>query len=209
MDNEIQVTLLRHGRSRADDEQVHEGRYDSPLTETGRSQAQERARDFLSRGLQFDAVIASTLIRAHETASIIGKALDIPIETDPDWMEFDNGPLAGLPYKLAEERFPTPQFRNPYEPFCGTGESDLEFHCRGARAVEKIMRRGAGQYLVTAHGGILNAALRVIIGAPPFSWLNGTVFVFGDTGYIRLAYQPSGNRWKVLEFHAGFQYHPG
>ena len=27
---------MRHGRSRADDEMVHEGRYDSPLTDIGR-----------------------------------------------------------------------------------------------------------------------------------------------------------------------------
>lgn len=37
MSNEIHLTLLRHGRSRADDEEVHEGRYDSPLTEAGRT----------------------------------------------------------------------------------------------------------------------------------------------------------------------------
>ncbi|WKZ39681.1 MAG: histidine phosphatase family protein [Anaerolineales bacterium] len=204
MKDEIHITLLRHGRSRADDEQVHEGRYDSPLTETGRSQAQARAQDFLTRGFQFDAIVASTLIRAHETADIIGAALKVPVETDPDWMEFDNGPLAGLPYTVAEERYPTPQFRNPYEPFCGTGESDWDTHCRAAKAVEKIIRRGVGTYLVTAHGGILNAALRGIIGTPPFSWLHGTMFVFGDTGYIRLVYRPSRNQWRVLEFIPGF-----
>ena len=35
----LHLTLLRHGRSRADDENVHEGRYDSPLTAVGRAQA--------------------------------------------------------------------------------------------------------------------------------------------------------------------------
>ena len=39
----IGLTLIRHGRSRADDEGVHEGRYDSPLTDTGRAQAEKRA----------------------------------------------------------------------------------------------------------------------------------------------------------------------
>jgi 2,3-bisphosphoglycerate-dependent phosphoglycerate mutase len=32
MHDRISVTFLRHGRSRADDEKVHEGHYDSPLT---------------------------------------------------------------------------------------------------------------------------------------------------------------------------------
>ena len=204
MTGEIYITLMRHGRSRADDEEVHEGRYDSPLTETGISQVQARARDFLSRKFTFEKIISSTLIRAHESARIIGQALNIPIETDPDWMEFNNGPLAGLSYKVAEERYPTPKFRNPYEPFCGTGESDWEFHRRASQAVENVIRRGAGNYLVVAHGGILNAALRNILGTPPFTWQQGSVFIFGDTGYIRLIYQPTNNRWKLLEFNGGF-----
>lgn len=203
MKHEIHLTLMRHGRSRADDEEVHEGRYDSPLTETGRSQVKARAQDFLARGFHFDTIIASTLVRAHETANIIGQALSAPVETDPDWMEFNNGPLAGLPYKVAEERYPKPDFRNPYEPFCGTGESDWEINCRAARAVETVIRRGAGEYLVAAHGGILNAALRTIIGAPPFTWLQGIIFAFGDTGYIRLIYYPQHNTWKLIEFTPG------
>lgn len=204
MNNDIHITLMRHGRSRADDEGVHEGRYDSPLTETGISQVQTRAEEFLRREFKFDKIIASTLIRAYETANIIGKALNTPVETDPDWMEFNNGPLAGLPFDVAEERFPTPQFRNPYEPFHGTGESDLEFHRRGSQAIENIVRRGAGTYLVVAHGGILNAALRTVLGAPPFTWKQGSVFAFGDTGYTRLRYQPAHNRWVFIELNGGF-----
>ena len=105
-----------HGRSRADDEGFHEGRYDSPLTQVGQAQALTRAQDFLTRNFQFNCIITSTLIRAKETANIIGQVLKVPIETDPRWMEKDNGPLAGLPFNIAEERYPEPEFRNPYEP---------------------------------------------------------------------------------------------
>lgn len=204
MNEDINITLMRHGRSRADDEGVHEGRYDSPLTETGSLQAKTRAEDFLRREFKFDTIIASTLIRAKETARIIGQTLNVSVETNPEWMEFNNGPLAGLAFDVAEERYPTPPFRNPYEPFHGTGESDWEFHRRGSKAVEDIIHRGTGTYLIVAHGGILNAALRSILGAPPFIWRQGAVFTFGDTGYIRLTYQPAHNRWKFLEFNAGF-----
>ena len=117
----INVTSLRHGRSRADDENVHEGRYDSPLTEVGRTQVHKRAADFLQRGLQFDAIIASTLQRANETAHIIGSALGVAVENDPDWMGSDNGPLAGLPFDVAKQRYPKPAFRTPYTPMAGSG----------------------------------------------------------------------------------------
>ena len=198
-DSRIHVTLLRHGRSRADDERVHEGHYDSPLTEVGRGQAHARAQAFATRGLRFDRIVASTLQRAHETAAIVGAALGAPVETDPDWQEMNSGLLAGLPYDDAAKRYPQPAFRNPYEPYVVSGESDWEVYCRAARAVEKVVRRGAGSTLVVAHGGILNAALRSIAGAGPWVNRQGLAFGFGDTGYARLAYVPTRDSWVMLE----------
>jgi 2,3-bisphosphoglycerate-dependent phosphoglycerate mutase len=203
MEKFITITFLRHGRSRADDEEVHEGRYDSPLTDIGRAQAHARAQVFLTRNIGFDQIISSPLQRAFETASMIGHMLNTPVETDPGWMEMDNGPLAGLSMAVAAERYPPPAFRNPYEPFCTTGESDWELYRRAAGAVERVIRRGAGQYLVVAHGGILNAALRSIAGIPPSANHQGLVFGFGDTGYARFVYEPFGHRWHLLEFQAG------
>ncbi len=202
MNSEIYLTFLRHGRSRADDEKVHEGRYDSPLTDTGRMQVRARAEEFLSRNFHFDLIVSSTLQRAQETARIIGQVLNVAVETDPDWMEMDNGPLAGLPYEIAAQRYPRPAFRNPYEPVCGIGESDWDLYCRGARAVERMIRRGAGSYLVVAHGGILNSALRSIVGSQPLGNGQGIVFGFGDTGYVRCSYDPSKHQWYLLEFKA-------
>lgn len=197
--NRIEVTFLRHGRSRADDEHVHEGHYDSPLTESGRAQATARARDFLSRQYRFDCIIASTLQRAYETATILGNALDVPVEADADWQEMNSGLLAGLPFDVAAERYPPPTFRGPYEPYVGTGESDWEIYCRAARAVEKVIRRGSGRYLVVAHGGILNAALRSIAGAGPFINRQGIAFCLGDTGFARMEYHPDRHFWGMLE----------
>jgi 2,3-bisphosphoglycerate-dependent phosphoglycerate mutase len=89
-----------------------------------------------------------------------------------------------------------------YEPYVQTGESDWEVYCRAARALEKVIRRGAGNYLVVAHGGILNAALRTVAGAGPLVNRQGLMFGFGDTGYARLAYSPGKHSWFLLEFHS-------
>ncbi len=201
MDEALNLTFLRHGRSRADDEDVHEGRYDSPLTEVGRAQVHARAQEFLTRHFQFDCIISSTMQRAHETASIIGQLLNNRVETNPDWMEMDNGPLAGMSQALALEHYPPPAFRNPYEAFCGTGESDWELYRRAAQALEQVVRRGPGHYLVVAHGGILNAALRTIVGAPPSANQQGLAFGFGDTGYARFVYYPTKHLWYFIEFN--------
>ena len=94
--DKLSIVFMRHGRSRADDENVHEGWYDSPLTDKGRSQAEARGQYFRERQYDFVCIITSPFLRAHETARIIGQILSVPVETDPDWKEMNNGPLAGL-----------------------------------------------------------------------------------------------------------------
>lgn len=107
----ILLTLLRHGRSRADDEQVHEERYDAPLTDIGRRQAKARAQAWLASGARFDRVLASPLSRAAETATIVAAAFGLPVELREAWLERDNGELAGLAVADAKARYPEPAFR--------------------------------------------------------------------------------------------------
>jgi 2,3-bisphosphoglycerate-dependent phosphoglycerate mutase len=123
----------------------------------------------------------------------------MPVETDPDWMEMNNGPVAGMSREEAKKEYPIPHFRTPYEPFFETGESHWELYCRAAKALEKVIRRGAGHYLVVSHGGILNAALRTIVGAQPPANAQGIWFALGDTGYVRMVYTPSEHKWILLE----------
>ncbi len=201
----IKITLLRHGRSRADDEKVHEGRYDSPLTVLGLKQAQKRLEDFRAMGFTFDRIISSPLIRAKAVAEVMSEGLDVPLETDTDWMEMDNGLLAGLPFEEADQKFPTPSFLGPYErPFHGTGESQWELYVRAARAVQRVVSLGPGSYLVVAHGGILNSALRTMLGIQPLVNNHGTWFAFADLGYAALEYNPANHQWWMLQFNTGF-----
>jgi 2,3-bisphosphoglycerate-dependent phosphoglycerate mutase len=196
-EEDIFITFMRHGRSRADDEQVHEGRYDSPLTEVGREQVSRRAQQWLAAGVTCDQIVASTLARARESAEIVGRVLRIPVDLDPDWMEMDNGPLAGLGWEEANVRYPRPAFRHPYEGLAGSGESEWDLHSRAARAIQSLVRRGPGRYLVVAHGGILNAALRHVVGAPVPLNGQGIWFEFGDTGYYEVVYSPAKHIWVM------------
>ena len=208
MDNVIDITLMRHGRSRADDERVHEGRYDSPLTDVGRAQVRSRAEEWKRSGVTFDLIFASTLVRAAETAQIVGETLDVPVEYDPDWMELDNGPLAGLPFDEGREKYPEPDFSNPFQPFIadtGEGESSWDLMARTTRALQRVIRRGKPSSLVVAHGGALNAAMYCILGIPPpprGPQSSGVTFTFGDACYIRTSYNPNRHVWEVREMRA-------
>lgn len=203
MPNAFYITFLRHGRSRADDEQVHEGRYDSPLTETGQQQALKRAKHFETQGIQFDRIISSPLMRSQKTAKIISDYLKLPLVTDPDWMERDNGPLQGIPFSVSQKQYPLPDFINPFQPYVfstGDGEGEWALYCRAVKALGKIISRGPGAYLVVAHGGILNAALRSIVGSIPSANHQGVAFHIGDTGYVRTVYLSDKHRWIIKEF---------
>ncbi len=196
----VSLVLLRHGRSLADDEEVHEGRYDSPLSDAGREQARQRAEEWRARGVRFDRVIASPLLRAKETAEIIADALGLAVETSDDWLELDNGPLAGVSYSEAAQQFALTSFEHPFAPYAGVGESQWEATARAARALAELVRRGPGLTLVVAHGGIINAAMRVAVGAPTSPRGQGVRFAFGDLGFATLSYEPEQALWVVRQF---------
>ncbi len=199
----MQVCLLRHGRSLADDERKIEGRYDSPLTEIGRRQAEALADRWATEGRQFNLIAASTLRRAHETACIVGKRLEVVVETDPVWMELDNGPLAGMPRELAVRKYPLADFINPFDPLAGVCESPWELHSRAMMAIAGIVGRGEGSYLVVSHGGILNAVARVICGTQPPVNRSELRFRFRDTGHLDLHYNHGSHAWFVERFEPG------
>lgn len=198
-----EVTFLRHGRSRADDEGVYEGRYDSPLTVVGEAQAYHRAREWKESGITFDRVIASPLQRARRTAEIVCEVLNLPLEVSEAWMEINTGGLAGLPPQEAERLYPRPAFRNPYETITPAGESEWQIFVRAAQALDEVIRHGASRTLVVAHGGILSMALRVVCGVPPWGNFQGVAFHLGDLGFARTAYDPQANVWHFLELHCG------
>jgi broad specificity phosphatase PhoE len=66
MSSKITIFFLRHGHSLGDENHIHEGRFDTPLTALGRGQAKQRAQ---------------------ETAAILANELSVPIELAPLWME--------------------------------------------------------------------------------------------------------------------------
>jgi 2,3-bisphosphoglycerate-dependent phosphoglycerate mutase len=191
------------GRSSGDDLGVHEGRFDSELTAVGRTQVARLIARWEGEGRRFDRIVSSPLARARTTAELIAAALAAPLELDPLWLEMDNGLLAGLPFAEAESRYPWPAFRNPYAPFFASGESDWAIHIRAAHAVGQLVQRGSGRILVVAHGGILNAALRHIVGAPPPVNSQGIHFALADVGYACASYDPTRHQWWLTELSVG------
>ena len=87
------LILLRHGRTPANAAGLLQGRLDQDLDELGRRQA-AAAYAFISSSCHIDAVIASPLKRAQQTA----EAFAMPVEVDNRWMELSFGEYEGTPH---------------------------------------------------------------------------------------------------------------
>ena len=98
------IYIARHGQNEDNVRGILNGHRDLPLTDLGRQQARQLARHIKDRELVFDAVHASPLDRAFETAAIVATALGLaePIVHD-DLIERDFGIMTGKPAADIEE----------------------------------------------------------------------------------------------------------
>lgn len=191
------ITLLRHGESIGNLESRWQGQSDFPLTETGRAQAQALAERWKQDGEGFDLIITSPLSRARETAEIISRALSVPVEVDPLWLERHVDELSGLTPPEVEKRFPRSDFVNPYSAVGGGGEGDWQLFLRGGLGLHNLLRRTPGRYLIVSHGGLLNQVLHAVVGIAPQANNAGPRFRFSNTGFARLMYYPHQHRWTI------------
>ncbi len=195
-ESHYQVTFLRHGESVGNQENRFQGQADFPLTEKGRNQARSLAEFWRSARVSFDQCFASPLLRAKETAEIVSGALNVPLEIDPLWMEMDNGRMAGM--RDDEIDWEEPKFLTPYSRIGETGESRLEVYLRAGRAIQSILDRAPGRYLVVSHGGILNMAMYSILSIAPQAHHNGPRFLFKNTTFASFSYDPDHHNWRLL-----------
>jgi 2,3-bisphosphoglycerate-dependent phosphoglycerate mutase len=194
------IVFLRHGESVGNLENRFQGQADYPLTEKGRAQAQALAERWQAEGVTFDLCLVSPLLRARQTAEIICAALNVPCEIDPDWMEINNGLLAGLNSEEATQIAPRPAFMTPYTRYGKIGESRFEVYLRAGKCIQALLNRPPGRYLVASHGGILNMALYAILGIPVQADFSGPRFTFHNTTFATFTYETENHNWYMENF---------
>jgi broad specificity phosphatase PhoE len=152
------ILLARHGETDWNREGRWQGWADPPLNDTGRAQARALAAQL--RDVPFDAVYASDLRRAFETAEIVAEPHGVPVVADPGLREIDVGSWSGLTRTELEERFPDGDRPD--------GESRAEHAARVLAAVERIARdHHDDRVLLVTHGGTMRA-LRMHVSDEPF-----------------------------------------
>jgi broad specificity phosphatase PhoE len=188
--------FLRHGESIGNAQSRWQGQSDYALTEKGRLQASALAERWKSENMKFDLIIASPLSRAKETAEIIGAALNRKVEFDPILLERHIGEMEGLTAEEVRKR-PHPPYVTPYDSIGGQGEGDWALFLRAGQALQKLLRRPSGSYLVVSHGGLLNQLMNAIIGIAPHVDPSGVRFRFENTAFAHVIYYPHQHRWAI------------
>jgi broad specificity phosphatase PhoE len=188
------VYLVRHGETQWNQERRYQGQQDTPLNHVGRMQA-ERVAQYLS-DLGIDFLISSDLLRARDTAAIIGKSLELPVICCHLWRERDYGRWEGLTREEIQKLYPDEwhSYRsNPKLTAPGGGETLAELQSRAIEAMHWIFDQ-YGCYrgysgIVVSHGGLLRALLAWITRQekPQFYLDNGGITVVKVHSIDRLA----------------------
>lgn len=151
------LLLARHGETDWNREGRWQGHADVALNECGREQARELARRLAGEPL--DAIYASDLSRAHETALIVAEVKRMPVVTDPGLREMDVGNWSGLTRDEVARRF-TGMTRHD-------GEPDDQHLARVVAAFTRIACAHDGQrVLVVSHGKTLRVLRAHAVGVP-------------------------------------------
>jgi broad specificity phosphatase PhoE len=165
----LRLLLIRHGRSTWNAEYRIQGQADPPLDETGREQADHLAQRLLADPPRI--LYASPLQRAQETAQIIARRIDVPVNLDPRLKELDVGLIEGLTWEQVLEQYPDFARRweeAPHEAELPGAEDRSAFRSRVVNAFEEIIaRHDDGTIGVVAHGGTLGTYLDHTLGLPP------------------------------------------
>jgi broad specificity phosphatase PhoE len=151
------IVLVRHGETDWNLERRWQGHADPELNDTGRAQAEAVARSLAAK--PFDALYSSDLVRARETAEIIGRELGLPIRLDARMREVDVGEWSGLTMPEIEQRYPEGLRRRREG---GTGwEHGESYSAMGDRVVAALRAiaeaHPGGRVLVVTHGGPMSS----------------------------------------------------
>ena len=99
------------------------------------------------------------------------------------------------------EEIGKPEFMTPYAPMGDLGESRWELYLRAGQAIQNILNRPPGHYLVVAHGGVLGMAMHCILGMHVQANGQGPRFYFNNTAFAKIIYDSSIHRWQIRSFN--------
>ena len=154
-----QILLLRHGRTRANEEHLYCGSTDLPLSEEGRKCLMQKRGVY---GTEWESFYTSGLIRTKETMELLfGEQKTAKAE--PDLKEMDFGDFEGKSYEMLKDDQAYREWisgdneRN----ICPGGESGEQMRKRVLCALDRILQNDpAKRIVIVTHGGPIAAIMQ-------------------------------------------------
>ena len=151
----MKIWITRHGQTALNKQKLMQGLTDEPLNETGIQQAKEARKKI--EDTHFDAVYASPLQRAIQTASIIGNVDQKDVKIDSRIIEVDFGDyelrnyfklgLKMTSYWVFPELLPNPK----------SVESVKSMVKRSQSFLKELEKQNYENVLIVCHGGIIRS----------------------------------------------------
>ena len=144
------LLLIRHGESEANRRSLFAGHSNFPLSEKGRLQA-ECTADYIARSYSVDAVYASDLSRAYDTALATARRFSLPVTPCEAFREIFAGKWEGMPFDELPVRYGE-DFEvwrgNIGNARCTGGESVRELQVRILDAIRRVAEQNPGKTVV-------------------------------------------------------------
>lgn len=164
------LILVRHGQTDYNAQRRFQGQIDNPLNAVGLAQAATLRRRLAD--IKFDAVYASDLLRARQTAesALQGHPSNLKPVFLEGLRESDGGKFEGLTWEEMNEQYPEAvklwvEDKVHYGP--PDGENVTQVVTRVRQAIQGIVTEHPGDdatVLIVAHGGILAVLLCDLMG---------------------------------------------
>ena len=195
----LRLWLGRHGETEWNLEGRYQGQVDTALSARGRRQGEALARALDDAVL--DAVIASPLSRAVETAAGAARRHGLTVVTDPRWTEINHGEWEGM-YSTDIARTDGARLeawhQAPETVTMPGGESLADVRARVVDALADVTVRYDGQtILVVAHDAVNKVLLAEILGLTPAHFWRFKQ----DNGCLNLLEYGSGS-WRIVTLNA-------
>lgn len=169
---ECVLWLVRHGQTDWNLEGRYQGHVNQPLNEAGLAEAARAAQELARpEAVKLDALFCSDLLRAVQTAELIGAATGLTCFVDPRLREVNLGAWEGMLSTDIHQNFPAEieaRRRDPvgYRP--PGGETLGEVAGRIFQAVEEITAQyPGGQVVIVSHGLALAVLIARARGVEP------------------------------------------
>jgi broad specificity phosphatase PhoE len=205
----MHLYLIRHGQSYVNLPEFAGDNWDQGLTNLGQQQA-ARLATWMQAHVLADALYASTMRRAVETATYLADTTGLSITPDDRLREIGTCWADASPTPVDTDPPTYVDFwasQKPFAPIFEGGESWTDFVTRVGRFLSEITDRyGETQQRVLAvcHGGVINAAMDILFGTGP--WRRAEMWVY-NTAITHWEYDPTHGRresWRLHGFNMAY-----